>query len=81
MAHIENVKTVDAISKHLGIEDEHKKSLAPSHVALVAKGSKPKCKRPFRGKQAKKVNAPLKTCDLGKALPRSKRLRAMERRI
>ena len=34
--------------------DERHKSLAPPNVALVAKGSKPKGKRPFRGKQAKK---------------------------
>jgi len=53
MAHNENIKTFDAISKHLQMEDEHK-SLALPNVALVAKGSKPKGKRPFRGKQAKK---------------------------
>ena len=36
------------------MEDECQKSFAPPNVALVAKGSKPKGKRPFRGKLAKK---------------------------
>jgi len=36
------------------MEDERQKLLAPPSVALVAKESKPKSKRPFRGKQAKK---------------------------
>jgi len=36
MAHNENIKTFDAISKHLEMEDECQKSLAPSNVALVA---------------------------------------------
>ena len=54
MAHNENIKTFDAISKHLEMEDKRQKSLVPPCVALVAKGSKPKGKRPFRSKQAKK---------------------------
>jgi len=36
------------------MEDERQKSLAPPSMTLVAKGSKPKSKRLFRGKQAKK---------------------------
>jgi len=54
MAHNENIKTFDAVSKHLEMEDERQKSLAPLSVALVAKGGKSKGKRPFHGKQAKK---------------------------
>jgi len=41
------------------MEGERQRSLAPPSVALVAKGRKPKGKRPFRGKQVKKgQNAP-----------------------
>ena len=54
MAYNKNIKTFDAISKHLEMEDERQKSLAPPNVALVAKESKPKGKRPSCGKQAKK---------------------------
>jgi len=36
------------------MEDKRQKLLAPPSVALAAKGSKPKGKRPFRGKQTKK---------------------------
>jgi len=54
MAHNDNIKTFQKIPKHLEMEDERQKSFAPPNVALVAKGSKPKGKRPFRGKQAKK---------------------------
>jgi len=53
MSHNENIKTFEAISKLLEMEDEKQISFAPSSVALVAKGSKPKGKRPFRGMQAK----------------------------
>jgi len=45
MAHNENIKTFDAISKHLEMEDERQKSLTPPSVALVAKGGKSKGKR------------------------------------
>jgi len=54
MAHNDNIKTFEAILKHLEMVDERKKSLAPPNVALVAKESKPKGKRPFHDKQAKK---------------------------
>ena len=54
MAHNDNIKTSKAISKHLEMEDERQKSLVPLSVAFVAKGSKPKGKRPFCVKQAKK---------------------------
>jgi len=54
MAHNGNIKTFNDISKHLEVEDEHKKSLAPANVALVAKGSKHEGKRLFSAKQAKK---------------------------
>ena len=52
MVHNENIKTFDAILKHLKMEDERKKSLAPLNMALISKESKGK--RPFHGKQAKK---------------------------
>ena len=42
------------LSKHVKLEDEHQKSLAPPSLALVAKGSKLKGNRPFRGIRAKK---------------------------
>jgi len=54
MAYNENIKTFDAILKHLEMEDERQKSLAPPSVALVSRGGKSKGNRPFRGKQAKK---------------------------
>jgi len=47
------------------MEDKCQKSLAPPCVALVGNGSKPKGKRPFRGKLAKK----------GKHAPQNSRLR------
>jgi len=50
-------------------------------VALIAKGSKPKGKGPFHGKDPRKVHTLLKTLDLGKVLPRGKRLRALETRV
>jgi len=54
MAYNDNIKTFDAVLKHLEMEDEQQKSFAPPSVALVAKGGKSKGKRPFCGKQAKK---------------------------
>jgi len=54
MSHNENRKTLKAISKHLEMEDELQKSLAPFSVAFVTKGDKRKGIRPFHGKQAKK---------------------------
>jgi len=54
MAHNDNIKTFDAISKHLKMEDERQKSLAPPSVSLVIEGGKSKGKTPFHGKQAKK---------------------------
>jgi len=45
MAHNDNVKTFDVVSKHLEMEDERQKSLAPPSVALVAKGGKMKGRR------------------------------------
>ena len=54
MAHNENIKTFKAISQHLKMEDERQKVLAPFGVAFVGNDNKPKGKRPFRGKQAKK---------------------------
>jgi len=50
MALNENIKTFNVISKHLEMKEEGQKSHAPSNVALVAKGSKLKGKRPFHGK-------------------------------
>jgi len=62
MAYNENIKTFEAISKHLEMEDEHQKSLPFSNVAFVALDSKPECKRPFCGKQTKKaLRAPQKS--------------------
>jgi len=54
MAYNDNIKTFKAISKHLGMEDERQKLLVSLSVAFTAKGSKPKGKRFFRGKQAQK---------------------------
>jgi len=56
------------------MEDERKKSLAPPNVALRAEVL-------FMANRPRKVNVPLKTLDLGKELPRSKRLREIETRI
>jgi len=49
-AHNDNKKTFEAISKHLEMADERQKWLTPPNVAFVAKGSKPKGKRPIHGK-------------------------------
>jgi len=61
MAYNENIKPFDAILKHLEMEDERQKSLAPPSVALVVKGTKPKGKRPFYANKPRKVSMPLKT--------------------
>ena len=51
MAYNDNIKTFDAVWKHLEMEDVRQKALAPPSVALVARAGKTKGKRPFRGKQ------------------------------
>jgi len=53
MVHDESIKTFEAISKHLEMDDERQKSLLSYSVAFITKGSKPKGKRPFLGEQAK----------------------------
>ena len=50
-AHNESIKTFEAISTHLEMEDECLKSLAPSSVAFVGKVASLKV---YRGKQTKK---------------------------
>ena len=47
MAHNDNIKTFDAISKHLEMKDERQKSLAPPFVALAVRESEPKGKKAF----------------------------------
>jgi len=50
-------------------------------VALVVKEVSLREKGPFMANRPRKVSIPLKTPDLGKVLPKSKRLRAMETRV
>jgi len=50
------------------MEDECYKSQAPLSVALVAKGSKPNGKRPFRGKLAKEGQHAPQNSRLGKGI-------------
>jgi len=76
MAHNDNIKTFDTISKHLEIEDERQKSVAPPSVALVAKKGQhaPQSCRPGKGvakKQKAKGNgdksiACVKCCNCGR---------------
>ena len=81
MVHNDNIKTFDAVSKHLEMEDERERALAPLSVALVAKGGKSKGKRTFVASRPRKVSMPLKALELGKVWPRSRRLRPMETRV
>jgi len=55
------------------MENKHRKSLAPPSVALVAKRSKPKCKRPFRGKLAKKGKHAPQNSRLGKGIAKKQK--------
>jgi len=55
------------------MEDEHQKSLAPPSVALVAKGSKPKGKKPFHGKLFKKDQHAPQNSQLGKGIAKKQK--------
>ena len=48
------MKTFEAISEHLKKEEERLKLYAPPSVALIAKGSDPKGRKPYYGKKPKK---------------------------
>ena len=69
MVHNNNIKTFEMLLKHLEIEDKHQKSLVPLSVAFIVKESKPLVEN-----RSRKMHLPLKTPDLGKVLPRRKRL-------
>ena len=73
MSHNDNIKTFDAVLKHLEMEDERQKSLAPLSAELVAKGGKLKGKRPFRGKQAKKSQPASQNSRLGKGVAKKQK--------
>jgi len=62
------------------MEDETQKSFTPPNVALVTKGSL-RAKGSFVVKRPRKFHMPFKAPNLGKVLPRSKRLRAMKTKI
>jgi len=55
------------------MEDRRQKSLAPPSVALVAKGSKPKGKRPFRGKLTKKGQYAPQNFGMGKGIAKKQK--------
>ena len=76
MAHNDSIKTFEVISKHLKIEDE--KILSRPNVALVAKGCKPKGKRPFCDEQVKKDPRAPQNSQLGKGIAKKQEIRAME---
>ena len=54
LAHKENIQTLEAISKHLKIEEHRMKVYVPPNMAFIAKGSGPKGNRPYHGKKPKK---------------------------
>ena len=54
MTHCEHIKTFEAISKHLEMEEEHLKLYTTPSVAFVAKGSGPKGRKRYRGEKPKK---------------------------
>jgi len=58
MTHSEHIKTVEAISKHVKMEEKCLKLYAPPSVAFVAKGLGPKGRKPYRGKKPKKGPRP-----------------------
>jgi len=58
MAHSEHIKTFEAISKHLEMEEERLKLYAPPSMAFVAKGLGPKHRKSYRGKKPKKGLCP-----------------------
>ena len=76
MAHNDNIKTFDAVSKHLEMEDERQRALVHPSVALVAKGGKSKGKRPFRGKQAKKGQHAPQSSRVGKGMAKKQKAKA-----
>jgi len=54
MTHNENIKTFEAISKHLEMEEDHIHIYAPPNVAFITKGCGPRGKKPNCGKKPKK---------------------------
>jgi len=58
MTHNENIKTFEAISKHLEMEEERIKVYTPGNMAFVVKGSGPRGKKPYRGKRPRKGPPP-----------------------
>jgi len=81
MVHNDNIKTFQAISKHLEMEDEHQKSSPFQVWHLLIRVANLRAKGPFVANRPRKVYAPLKTVDLRKALSRSKTQRITEARI
>ena len=55
VTHSEHIKTFEAISKHLEMEEECLKLYAPPSVAFVAKGSGPKGEKPYHGKKPRRA--------------------------
>ena len=81
MTHSERIKTFEAISKHLEMEEERLKLYVPPSVAFVAKGSGPRAGNLTMVRNLRRAPVLLKTLASMLVLPRSIRLRATELRI
>ena len=81
MMHKDNIKTYKTLSKHLEMEDKRQKSLPSSSLALLPRVVNLKAKGLFIVNRLRNVHKHLKTPDLRFVLPRSKRLRAIKRKI
>jgi len=63
------------------MEEEHIKMFNTPNVALIAKGNRPRGNKNSRGKSAQKAQVPLRKVGQRLGLPRTKRLKAMEKKI
>jgi len=79
MNHSEQLKTFPEIQNHLEMEEERLKTFSSSN-ALVAKGNCPRSNM-NRGRVYKKAHFPIKRMDLRLVLLRSRRQKAMVRKI
>ena len=81
MTHGEHIKTFEAISKYLKMEEEHLKLCAPPSLAFVAKGLGLGERNLTIVRNLRRAPVLLKTLALMVVLPRAIRLKATELRI
>ena len=81
LTHSEDIKTFAEVQSCIKMEEECLKMLGTHHVALVAKGNRPKGNKNNQGRQVKKGFRPPQNGRPRLGLPRSTRPKVMERSI